>query len=103
MDTFEDDIKFAKAVAEWVTDAAIMSASILFVVWLALSAAVAIQASARGHNGFGWFLLSLGLSPFFSVVLLAAAGPGGSPCPQCRMNTPKGAKVCGHCGARLSA
>jgi len=47
----------------------------LFVFWLLLSIAVAIFAARYHRAGFGWFLLSLILSPLIGFAFVAALGP----------------------------
>jgi hypothetical protein len=60
------------------------------VIWLGLSVVVGVAASGRGRSGFGWFLLSLFISPLIALLVLlvlanlkaqadqAAAMPGPS-------------------------
>lgn len=45
---------------------------ILILLSIVASIAVAIVASKRGRNGFGWFFISVVLSPLFGVLLLIA-------------------------------
>ena len=42
----------------------------IFVFWLLLALAVAIAAGSRGRNGFGWFILSVLLSPLIGLILV---------------------------------
>jgi hypothetical protein len=43
--------------------------------WLGFSIAVALLASRYNRSGFGWFLLSLLLSPLLALVFVLACGP----------------------------
>jgi hypothetical protein len=45
---------------------------IVILAYLVGSIAVAIAANSRGRSAIGWLLVSLFLSPFFSVLLLIA-------------------------------
>ena len=42
--------------------------------WLVGSIVMGWIANQRGRNGFGWFLISLAVSPLLSAVFLIAAG-----------------------------
>jgi uncharacterized membrane protein YfcA len=42
--------------------------------WIVGSIVMGWIANQRGRNGFGWFLLSLAVSPLLSAVFLIAAG-----------------------------
>ena len=46
--------------------------------WIVGSIALGWIASQKGRNGFGWFLLSLAVSPLLSAVFLIAAGAAPS-------------------------
>ena len=43
----------------------------LIVFWFIVSILVAAYASSRNRSGFGWFLLSLIISPLFTFIFLA--------------------------------
>jgi hypothetical protein len=43
----------------------------LILFWFIASIVVAVYASSRNRTGFGWFLLSLIISPLISFVFLA--------------------------------
>jgi hypothetical protein len=46
---------------------------VIFLSWLALSAAVGVFASQRrNRSGFGWFVLALLISPFIAFCFAAA-------------------------------
>ncbi len=49
----------------------------LFVLWLVGSIVVAVFASNRNRSGFGWLILSLFISPLFSLIFLAILPKGG--------------------------
>ncbi|ODS01542.1 hypothetical protein AUC71_03100 [Methyloceanibacter marginalis] len=84
---------------------------ILIVLWLGLAVAIGAIASNKGRNFFGWFLLSLLLSPLIAGVLLAAAGskqtsvPSASAhgwsCVHCAEPIRIEAKICPHCRSTL--
>lgn len=84
--------------------------------WFVASIVIAVGASSRGRSGFGWFVLSLAISPILSLVALAltpnlaekSASTNNSPtpdthvkCPDCAELVLKEARVCKHCGCRL--
>lgn len=89
---------------------------ILF-LWLALSVVAGVVAGSKGRTGFGYFMLSLVLSPLVGLLLAIALprveskpqilGPGDVaegarvPCPQCAELVLPAAKVCRFCGHRL--
>ncbi|PJK29963.1 hypothetical protein [Minwuia thermotolerans] len=51
-----------------------ISLLVIVVTWIAGAFAVAWAASQRGRDGTNWFGISLLLSPYFTVMLLIAAG-----------------------------
>jgi hypothetical protein len=89
--------------------------------WLALSVAVGIFAANRGRSGFGWFLLSLLLSPILGFIFVAVCQPKRQSegriileaptrtmaalnhdddtrsCPHCAETIKQAARVCKHC------
>lgn len=84
--------------------------------WVGGSIAVGVGASSRGRSGFGWFVLSLLISPLLALIVLAlmpnlaekAAALASQPsvdthvkCPDCAELVRKEAKVCKHCGCKL--
>lgn len=85
----------------------------LYAGWFLLAVVIGIGADGRGRSGFGWFLLSLLLSPLVGFVLLVLLPPlnkqqstAPSPqthvkCPDCAELVLAEARVCKHCGARL--
>lgn len=89
--------------------------------WLIFSVVAGIIASSRGRSGFGYFFLSIVLSPLIGLVLAVAlpslkANPtinGGAAsstptevthvrCHACAEWVLPEAKVCKHCGAALT-
>lgn len=91
----------------------------VFLGWTVLSIAVGIGASSRGRSGFGWFLISLLLSPLigaFLVLVFPKIGPAVVSrdtsgevitaethvrCPDCRELVRSDARKCKHCGTAL--
>lgn len=85
----------------------------IMLLWLVLAVVVGIVAGARGRNGFGYFLLSIVLSPLIGLIL-AIALPNRLPqierqrelalskkCPHCAEMVKLEAKVCRFCGHEL--
>lgn len=81
----------------------------IFIGWIVFSIVAGVVASSKGRSGFGYFLLSLVLSPLIGIIL-AAALPSLSQaprpdthvrCPDCRELVLNEARVCKHCGCRL--
>lgn len=84
----------------------------LIFVYLLFAIAAGIFASSRGRSGFGWFLISLLLSPLISFVFLLVLPnlkekslmPSPNThvkCPDCKELVLKEARVCKHCGCKL--
>lgn len=87
----------------------------IFLFWLGASVVVGIIASSRGRSGFGWFILSLLISPLLAVILVLALGASKSAaaapdspsplthvrCPDCKELVRADAVKCKHCGAAL--
>lgn len=83
----------------------------IFLFWVIFAIVVAVIASSRGRFGFGWFLLSLVISPlltFILVLCLPRVATERAPhqathikCPDCAELVLKEARVCKHCGRRL--
>ena len=81
--------------------------------WVLFAIAVGIFASNRGRSGFGWFFLSLIISPLLGIIFCAVsknlaikAEIGPTPdthvkCPDCRELILKDARKCKHCGTSL--
>jgi len=44
------------------------------IIWLGVSILVGALASGKGRSGFGWFILSVLLSPIIGAIALVIAG-----------------------------
>lgn len=42
----------------------------IVLLWLSFAVVAAVAASSRGRNGFGWFVLSVLLSPLVGLILV---------------------------------
>jgi hypothetical protein len=85
--------------------------------WVLFSIVAGMIAGSKGRSGFGYFFLSLILSPLIGLLLAialpalnppaTAAGPAAPPsdsyikCPDCRELVLKDARKCKHCGSTL--
>ena len=84
--------------------------------WLFFSIVAGVIAGSKGRSGFGYFLLSLVLTPLIGLLLAiglpslnpvaTSAGPQPTPdthvkCPDCRELVLKDARKCKHCGCSL--
>lgn len=84
--------------------------------WFLFAIAVGVFASNRGRSGFGWFLLSLVISPLLGLLFVAVSKnlnektaatktPGEQShvkCPACAEWVLPEATVCKHCGGALT-
>lgn len=83
--------------------------------WLIFSIVAGIIAGARGRSGFGYFLLSIVLTPLIGIILAAALpnlnvtkdpdAPTSEThvrCPDCRELVRIDATKCKHCGVALT-
>lgn len=79
----------------------------IFIVFVALSIIAGVIASKKGRSGFGFFLLSLLLTPLVGILASLVASPkmaiAGKKCPFCAEIVKSEAKVCKHCGRDLPA
>lgn len=89
----------------------------IFFFWLIFSIVVGVAASSRGRSGFGWFVLSVLISPLLALILvLVLSRKGGEAvyvggeratpethvrCPDCRELVRADARKCKHCGTAL--
>lgn len=88
----------------------------IFGVWLLFSIGVGVLAASFGRGGFLWFLLALIFTPLLAVIALLVVGRARSVardpnvahpsthvlCPDCAEPVRNEAKVCKHCGCRLT-
>jgi hypothetical protein len=78
--------------------------------WIIFSVVVGIAAGARARSSGGWCLLALIISPVLALILLVLLpNLKGRPtpathvkCPDCAELVLKDARVCKHCGCRLT-
>lgn len=90
----------------------------IFLGWLFFSIVAGVIAGSKGRSGFGYFLLSIFLSPLIGLLLAIGmpaitpeTGAGGNSsqptpdthvkCPDCRELVLKDARKCKHCGCAL--
>ena len=91
----------------------------IFIGWMIFAIVVGVAASSRGRSGFGWFLLSLILSPLVGIILVLVLPKKGDAamatdeiggrisesthvrCPDCRELVRRDARKCKHCGTGL--
>lgn len=82
--------------------------------WLIFAALVGMWASSKGRSGFGYFLLSVVLSPLIGAIAVAIAGDNKPAveaeainsgdmrkCPECAELIRSEARKCRHCGAAI--
>lgn len=87
--------------------------SIVF-AWFIFAILVGAWASSKGRSGFGYFLVSVLLSPLIGAIMVAIAGENKPKieaeavksgdmrkCPACAELIRKEAKKCKHCGTDL--
>jgi hypothetical protein len=101
--------------AEWLRWLAV---ELVLVGWAIAAGIVAVAADARGRSAFGWFLISLVISPLLGLILVlvmknqrspapavgdVSSGAKRAPCPRCGESIPLAAYVCRFCGLDLEA
>jgi hypothetical protein len=75
-----------------------------FVLWIVFAYLVGALAANRRRNGFGWFFLSLVISPLLGLLfLLVLPERGMRTCPFCAEQVKSEATVCRYCGRDLPA
>lgn len=92
-----------------------LSYLIMIAGWIILSILCGVLANSNGRSGFGYFLLSLLLSPLIGFIAVLIAGENkeetdnakiasgeSKKCPDCAELIKIEAKVCKHCGKKLT-
>lgn len=91
----------------------------IILFWFLVSIAIGIWASNKGRSGLGWFVLAVFISPILAAIFLAVSKdlskqtlpttthgiPSPSThvtCPDCAEYVLKQARVCKHCGCKLT-
>ncbi|ELR63093.1 hypothetical protein C942_04107 [Photobacterium marinum] len=87
----------------------------IIVLWLVFAIFVGIYANSKGRSGFGYFLLSLLLSPLIGFIIALVVSPIDEnvevkelasgrmkKCPKCAELVKREALLCKHCHSDLS-
>ncbi|TEA78666.1 hypothetical protein [Allopusillimonas ginsengisoli] len=89
----------------------------IIIFWVLASIAIGVWAGNKGRSGFAWFILAVLISPILAAIFLAASSDlsknpvaaleAPSPkthvtCPDCAEMVKKEARVCKHCGCKLT-
>jgi hypothetical protein len=85
------------------------------ILWLVLSILVGMYANKKGRSGFGYFLLSLVLSPLLGLIVVAGIEADSEKleakalstgkrrkCPYCAELVRNEARICKHCGKEIA-
>lgn len=80
----------------------------IFLFWIIFSILAGVIANSKGRSGFGFFLLSVFLSPLIGIVCALIAQKHEPQkqlyrCPDCKETIMKDAIVCKHCGLRFDS
>lgn len=85
----------------------------IYFFWFAFSILAGVIASSKGRSGFGFFLLSVFLSPLIGIICALIAQKNEPQkhelkkkryyCPDCKETIMKDALVCKHCGLRFDS
>lgn len=88
----------------------------LIVIWFLLAPVAAMIAEKKGLSGWGFYFLSILLSPFIGIIVALVATPNIEKmnekllkdgkvkmCPACAELVKPDAMVCKHCGKDLEA
>lgn len=79
-------------------------------MWLIVSLFIAYAANQRGRSAIFWFIVCLLITPIIPAIMLmllpvkegSKAMADRKACPQCAESVKQEAKVCKHCGYRIS-